>query len=98
MFEIDNNARRLSQSEKQQYLEDGYVTGLPVFSENAINDIHNWYEELSSKLPKEIDINKTNMWHKASKKFHDLMQNANYFKLCRRPYWSKLCSMGWSIF
>ena len=28
MFEIDNNARRLSQSEKQQYLEDGYVTGL----------------------------------------------------------------------
>ena len=41
MFEIDNNARRLSQSEKQQYLEEGYVTGLPVFSENAINDIHN---------------------------------------------------------
>ena len=27
MFEIDTNARRLSQSEKQQYLEDGYVTG-----------------------------------------------------------------------
>ena len=59
MFEIDNKARRLSQSEKQQYLEDGYVTGLPVFSKNAINDIHDWYEELSSKLPKEIDINKT---------------------------------------
>ena len=76
MFEIDKNARRLSQSEKQQYLEDGYVTGLPVFSENAIKDIHDWYEELSSKLPKEIDINKTNMWHKASKKFYDL---------CRTP-------------
>ena len=76
MFEIDNNARRLSQSEKQQYLEDGYVTGLPVFSKNAINDIHDWYEELISKLPKEIDINKTNMWHKASKKFYDL---------CRTP-------------
>ena len=76
MFEIDKNARRLSQSEKQQYLDDGYVTGLPVFSKNAINDIHDWYEELSSKLPKEIDINKTNMWHKASKKFYDL---------CRTP-------------
>ena len=47
MFEIDTNARRLSQSEKQQYFEDGYVTGLPVFSENAIKDIHDWYEELS---------------------------------------------------
>ena len=76
MFEIDNSARRLFQSEKDQYLKEGYVTGLPVFSENAIRDIHNWYEELSSKLPEEIDINKTNMWHKASKKFHDL---------CRTP-------------
>ena len=76
MFEIDNSARRLFQSEKDQYLKEGYVTGLPVFSKNAISDIHNWYEELSSKLPEEIDINKTNMWHKASKKFHDL---------CRTP-------------
>ena len=40
MFEIDKNARRLSKSEKNQYLQEGYVTGLPVFSANAINDIH----------------------------------------------------------
>ena len=76
MFEIDQKARRLSKSEKDQYLNEGYVTGLPVFSENAVKDLHDWYEELSSKLPKDIDINKTNMWHKASKKFHDL---------CRTP-------------
>lgn len=72
MFEIDQKARRLSKSEKDQYLNEGYVTGLPVFSENAVKDLHDWYEELSSKLPKDIDINKTNMWHKASKKFYDV--------------------------
>ena len=67
MFEIDSKARRLSQSEKNQYLNEGYVTGLPVFSESAVKDLHNWCNELSSKLPDHIDINKTNMWHKASK-------------------------------
>ena len=76
MFEIDQNARRLTQTEKDQYLNEGYVTGLPVFSKNAIKDLHNWYDELSSKLPSEIDINKTNMWHKASKKFHDLCRTS----------------------
>jgi len=76
LFEIDKKARRLSQKEKDQYINEGYVTGLPVFSENAVKDLHNWYHELSSKLPNDIDINKTNMWHKASKKFHDL---------CRTP-------------
>ena len=76
MFEIDHKARRLSDKEKQQYKKEGYVTGLPVFSENAVKDLHKWYDELSSKLPPNIDINKTNMWHKASKKFHDL---------CRTP-------------
>ena len=76
MFEIDSKARRLSQSEKNQYLNEGYVTGLPVFSESAVKDLHNWYNELSSKLPNHIDINKTNMWHKASKKFHDLCRTS----------------------
>ena len=71
MFEIDQNARRLSNEEKDQYKNEGYVTGLPVFSENAVKDLHNWYGELSSKLPPNIDINKTNMWLKASKKLHD---------------------------
>ena len=76
VFEIDKKARRLTQEEKEQYINEGYVTGLPVFSENAVKDLHDWYDELSSKLPPNIDINKTNMWHKASKKFHDL---------CRTP-------------
>ena len=36
MFEIDHKARRLSDEEKLQYKKEGYVTGLTVFSENAV--------------------------------------------------------------
>ena len=57
MFEIDHKVRRLSDEEKEQYKKEGYVTGLPVFSENAVKDLHKWYDELSSKLPPNIDIN-----------------------------------------
>ena len=56
MFEINQKARRLSDEEKEQYKKEGYVTGLPVFSENAVKDLHNWYDELSSKLPPDIDL------------------------------------------
>jgi ectoine hydroxylase-related dioxygenase (phytanoyl-CoA dioxygenase family) len=76
MFQINPNIRRLTSNEKEQYSSEGYVTGLPVFADDAVKDLHNWYDELSSKLPDDVDINKTNMWHKASKKFYDL---------CRTP-------------
>ncbi len=76
MFQINQNIRRLTSNEKEQYSSEGYVAGLPVFADDAVKDLHNWYDELSSKLPDEIDINKTNMWHKASKKFYEI---------CRTP-------------
>ena len=40
MFEIDQKARRLSKEEKEQYINEGYVTGLPVFSEDAVIIVH----------------------------------------------------------
>ena len=76
MYQISNNVRRLTNKEKQQYLEQGYVKNLPVFSYNGALELQGLFEELSSRLPSDVDINKTNMWHKASKKFHDL---------CRTP-------------
>ncbi len=72
MFKSHNKVRRLTKSEKKQYKELGYIKNLPVFSSDANRDLHNFYTELSSRLPKNIDINKTNMWHKASKKFYKL--------------------------
>ena len=76
MYQISDNVRRLTNKEKQQYSEQGYVKNLPVFSNNGTLELQELFEELSSRLPSDVDINKTNMWHKASKKFHDL---------CRTP-------------
>ena len=76
MFKIHKDVRRLTDEEKKQYEHSGYVKNLPVFSPDAAGDLHNFFEQLSSRLPKDVDINKTNMWHKASKKFYDL---------CRTP-------------
>lgn len=72
MFEISKNARRLLESEKKQYNDEGYITGLPVFSEKAKEDLHNFFLSLSTRLDESIDLNQTNMWHKASKKFYNL--------------------------
>ena len=76
MYQISDNVRRLTNKEKQQYSEQGYVKNLPVFSHDGALELQGLFEELSSRLPSDVDINKTNMWHKASKKFHDL---------CRTP-------------
>ena len=76
MYQISEKVRRLTNKEKQQYSEQGYVKNLPGFSYNGALELQGLFEELSSRLPSDVDINKTNMWHKASKKFHDL---------CRTP-------------
>ena len=76
MYQISDKVRRLTSKEKQQYSEQGYVKNLPVFSNNGALELQGLFEELSSRLPSDVDINKTNMWHKASKKFYDL---------CRTP-------------
>lgn len=76
MLQIDRHARRLTDAEKQQYERDGYVTGLPVFDASAGADLDAFYTALSARVPPEIDINHTNMWHAASRRFYEL---------CRTP-------------
>ena len=43
MFKISNKVRRLSDEEKLQYKNDGYITALPVFSEDAKRDLDNFF-------------------------------------------------------
>jgi len=76
MFKISENVRRLSDNEKLQYENDGYITGLPVFSNDAQEDLNNLFISLSSRLNSSIDLNQTNMWHKAS---------LTFYNLCRTP-------------
>ena len=69
MFEINDKARNLSKKEMLQYKKDGYITGLPVFSDNSRQDLDNFFVTLSSRLNTKIDLNQTAQWQKASKNF-----------------------------
>ena len=75
-FATDTKARRLSDAEKKQYERDGYIKNLPVFSADGVSQLQGLFEDLSGRLPEDVDINLVNMWHKASRRFHDL---------CRTP-------------
>ena len=72
MIEINKNSRRLSEIEKKQFIKEGYVKGLPVFSKQGVTELQILFEKLSSRVPNSVDINKTNMWNKASKSFYEL--------------------------
>ena len=61
MYQICDEVRRLTNKEKQQYSEQGYVKNLPVFSHDGALELQGLFEELSSRLPSHVDINKTNM-------------------------------------
>ena len=71
-MEISKNQRRLSKSEISQYKDEGYIKNLPVFSNNGVEDLQKFFSELKNRLPDNVAINKTNMWHKASRKFYDV--------------------------
>ena len=72
MFEINKNSRSLYEDEKKQFINEGYIKSLPVFSKSGAKDLQIWYEEISSRVDPKININKTNMWHKASQSFYNL--------------------------
>ena len=65
MFQIDKNTRRLTIDEINQYEDDGYITGLPVFSSKAKYNLDKLFVNLSSRVDDSIDLNKTAQWHKA---------------------------------
>ena len=72
MFKISKKVRRFSNEGKNQYKKDGYLTGLPVFSSEANDDLSNFFISLSKKVDNKININHTAQWHKASYKFYKL--------------------------
>ena len=77
MFNINENSRRLNKSEKSQFTNKGYISSLPVFSKSGARDLQTWYEGISARVDKKININKTNMWHKASRSFYDLCNTSS---------------------
>jgi ectoine hydroxylase-related dioxygenase (phytanoyl-CoA dioxygenase family) len=73
---IDPRARRLTSAEKAHYAERGYVKNLPVFAPEAVATLQARFRAFAARLEPGVDINRVNMWHKASAWFH---------ALCRTP-------------
>ena len=71
-LKIDSRVRRLTGAEKAQFDRDGYIKNLPVFAPEGVAELQKMFDEWSGRLPKEIDINRVNMWHKASRSFSRL--------------------------
>ncbi len=68
-------SRRLTNSQVDQYREDGYVKNLPVFNASEISALQATFEQLAARLPDGTDINQVNMWHKCSRTFYDLSRH-----------------------
>jgi non-heme Fe2+,alpha-ketoglutarate-dependent halogenase len=66
------NARRLTEAEKTQFRERGYVKNLPAFDAAAVSQLQQRFDELLAKLPDGTDINKVNCWHKANRWVYDI--------------------------
>lgn len=76
IFPASPEARRLTAAETAQFTRDGYVKNLPVFGPAGVAAVQQLFHHLAARLPEDVDINRVNMWHKASRRFHDL---------CRTP-------------
>lgn len=66
------DVRRLSQDERQQFADVGFIKPLPLFGEPTVTQLQNRFDELLAKLPEGIDINRVNCWHKANRWIYDL--------------------------
>ena len=97
-MEISKNIRRLTKSEISQYDSAGFIKNLPVFSERGVEELQLFFNELKNRLPSSVDINKTNMWHKASKKFYDVALTPEILDYVEDLLGTNFLFVGWAIF
>jgi len=73
---ISSEVRRLTDGERQQFRECGYIKNLPVFNQDAITVLQKRFKELTAMLPEGVHMSRVNNWHKA---------NRYVYNLCRTP-------------
>ena len=69
-------ARRLTKTEKSQYEKWGYVKNLPVFNEDEIPVLKEYFYEMVALMPQGKHISSVNWWAKANRKIYDLMHTS----------------------
>ena len=68
--------RRLTNQEKEQFQQWGYVKNLPVFDSAALPKLQEGFQEMVALLPPDVHMSRVNNWHKA---------NRWVYELCRTP-------------
>ena len=71
---ISGCARRLSEAERKQYAERGYIKNLPVLDQEGVADLQCRFMDLINQVPDTVDIYRVNNWHKANRWFYELSQ------------------------
>ena len=71
---ISRCARRLTEAEKEQFQNWGYVKNLPVFDDSEIPILLKGFEDMLALLPSHIHISRVNNWHKANRWVYELSQ------------------------
>lgn len=64
--QLSTVGRRLTDRERRQYRDDGYLTGLPLFDADAVQSLQRRFKELCEMLPAGIAMGRVNCWHKAN--------------------------------
>ncbi len=68
----DQRATRLTEEQKQQFTDWGYITRLPLFDDAGTTDLQRRFGEFCDLLPPDVDISRINNWHKANRWIYDL--------------------------
>ena len=71
---ISPAARRLTEEEKDQFQQWGYVKNLAVFDKTAIPKLQERFQELVDLLPEGTHMSRVNGWHKANRYVYDLLR------------------------
>ena len=69
---ISRCARRLTEAEKEQFQNWGYVKNLPVFDDSEIPILQKGFEDMLALLPSHIHMSRVNNWHKANRWVYEL--------------------------
>lgn len=70
------HARPLTQAQRTQFTEAGYLSRVPLFGADGVARLKRRFEELKTLLPEGTEIARVNCWHKC---------NAWVYELCRTP-------------
>ena len=95
---LNSRVRRLSAREKTQFARNGYIKNLPVFAPAGVAQLQKMFDDWSGRVPEDIDINRVNMWHKASRTFFELCHTPTILDYVEDVIGPNFCQWGGQFF